>query len=1341
MRSIGIRVGTGLLMAAAVGGSASGQGAPSPSVAAPPPSATSSAEQTLLERAEYWRARGRGDLAGEALQQLLQSRPDHPQALYLLGLTRAGEGDTAGARQYLSRLRAAHPGQTARIAELEAALQTGASEPAEIVQARRLASAGRFDEAARSYREAFRGAEPPDRYALEYYQTLAGTRQGAAEARRGLEERVRTSGGSPQTRLALARVLTYREDTRQEGIRQLAELSANPAVASDARAAWRQALIWLGGGRSSRPLYDAYLAKFPNDTEIRNQRERQTATAPASRQPAPDRYAQVRARGFNELNSNNLAAAEESFRSVLRGRSNDRDALAGLGIVRLRQKEFREARDLLQRATSGSAAMRRKYGDALQSASFWAGMNEADAAVDAGRLDEAQSILEGLVRGGGSEVAAAHQLLGDVLFRRGQIAAAERQYRLALQRRPNDVPATLGLFNVYTAQGREGEALRLAEDLEARSSQIPNYSEVRSEVLRLKARQLEVIGDGDGAFESFQQAIVADPSNPWLRLDFARFLDKHGERDQAVAMIDSMVETTDAPPAALHAAAIFYNERRMYAEATSALDRIATSRQTQEMRQLRQQIYVDAEINRAKAIAEAGSPDEATRILERLNRSAPVTEEKTAAVAAALAEIGNTRRAQSLLRQQIVRGDKDAKTLLDYAGVLLRAGQDAEAAAYMQDLEARSDLTPEQRRQLRELNAGLAIAQADRAREREMYADAYDLLYPHLAESPEDPPLLMALARLYTSAGRPEDALGIYAAILERHPRNLDAIRGAVGAAIEAKNYSYASALLDEAVDYYPREPRIYYLMGEVARASGDNTTARRALETALELRQEELAKAASPVAGAGAAAVGNPFRNVGQGTSIGGFAPDRPARGANPFRTGARTGSLQSEDALSVADLVVRSSEAAERPVQIASADPDFAVGMSAPAGVQLAQASGSGYYTPPPFVNPADRQTRQPDNLLRDIEESLIEVRRETVPSAEAGIGLRYRDGDKGLDRLIETKGTVKGTFPTGELGRFTVTATPTHISAGSIDSDAATLARYGTNPLGGAVDPGSASDTGVGLGLGWDMGPFALDIGSTPLGFQEESVVGGISFAPALDEDWSLRLAVERRAVTDSVLSYAGMKDDRTGLEWGGVTRTGGSVDLSYDDGAFGAYAGAGFYVLDGNNVKDNDLFQISTGGYYRFINEADREFRAGVNLTYFSYDENLRRFTFGHGGYFSPQDFVSFSIPVEYTATRGKVTYAIGGAVGIQSWSEDSAPIFPNNPELQAALVGQAQFDPSIRTSYDSDDKVNVGFNIHGQVEYEVTPATSVGAAAAFDNAADWFEATGRVYMRHTFGADQ
>jgi cellulose synthase operon protein C len=53
-------------------------------------------------------------------------------------------------------------------------------------EAHRLAQAGRANDVAQRYRELFRGREPPDQSALEFYQTLAGTDQGYTEGRDGL---------------------------------------------------------------------------------------------------------------------------------------------------------------------------------------------------------------------------------------------------------------------------------------------------------------------------------------------------------------------------------------------------------------------------------------------------------------------------------------------------------------------------------------------------------------------------------------------------------------------------------------------------------------------------------------------------------------------------------------------------------------------------------------------------------------------------------------------------------------------------------------------------------------------------------------------------------------------------------------------------------------------------------------------------------------------------------------------------------------------------------------------------------------------------------------------------
>lgn len=95
--------------------------------AAIPPAAVhaaDSAEQILLDKANYWRLKDRADLARDALDKLLSANPIQPDALYAYGVLELQQGDVAEARGYLSRLRQAAPTDP-RVASLAGAIAAG----------------------------------------------------------------------------------------------------------------------------------------------------------------------------------------------------------------------------------------------------------------------------------------------------------------------------------------------------------------------------------------------------------------------------------------------------------------------------------------------------------------------------------------------------------------------------------------------------------------------------------------------------------------------------------------------------------------------------------------------------------------------------------------------------------------------------------------------------------------------------------------------------------------------------------------------------------------------------------------------------------------------------------------------------------------------------------------------------------------------------------------------------------------------------------------------------------------------------------------------------------------
>ncbi|MBV6861490.1 MULTISPECIES: cellulose biosynthesis protein BcsC [Xanthomonas] len=286
-------------------------------------------------------------------------------------------------------------------------------------------------------------------------------------------------------------------------------------------------------------------------------------------------------------------------------------------------------------------------------------------------------------------------------------------------------------------------------------------------------------------------------------------------------------------------------------------------------------------------------------------------------------------------------------------------------------------------------------------------------------------------------------------------------------------------------------------------------------------------------------------------------------------------------------------------------------------------------------------------------------------------------------------------------------------------------------------------SQDDTGVGVGVRYRNGGFSADVGSTPIGFQEQNLIGGVGYRGELGDTVSWSAEASRRAVTDSVLSFAGAQDARSGREWGGVTSTGLSLSATADNGLLGGYANLAAHRLQGNHVADNDHRQVDLGFYVHALETEHQSLTAGVNLTTMQYDKNLSGFTYGHGGYFSPQDYVDLGFPVHWSGrTAGQtVNWKVDASVGVQHFSTEASPYFPTDPTLQqaaydaaslAALLGLVNryTDPV----YAGESRTGVSYNLSGAAEWQVAPQLFLGGRLTFNNARDYNQFSSNLYLR-------
>lgn len=291
-------------------------------------------------------------------------------------------------------------------------------------------------------------------------------------------------------------------------------------------------------------------------------------------------------------------------------------------------------------------------------------------------------------------------------------------------------------------------------------------------------------------------------------------------------------------------------------------------------------------------------------------------------------------------------------------------------------------------------------------------------------------------------------------------------------------------------------------------------------------------------------------------------------------------------------------------------------------------------------------------------------------------------------------------------------------------------------------GAIDQSAQGNM---FGVGYEAGAWRVDVGSTPTTFPVHYLVGGIRYADTLDVAWlqtvgpgAAYVSVDfaRRPVTSSLLSFAGAHDPITGDVWGGVHRTGVDVYASHTVGVLNGYVGASAHRLEGEHVQANSEQRLRLGADRNFAQQADTILSAGVAVNYWRYAENEGFYTFGQGGYYSPQSYLSLSLPLEWADRYRELSWRLRGAIS-QSVSDDkTTPFYPVDPALQQQAVSTAQANALPSPFFGGGKGGGTGFSLGGMIEYRVAPAWAVGAQFEFDRSEFYTPNTFGLYLRYS-----
>lgn len=1297
-------------------------------------SADDLAARQLVEQARYWQQNAREDLAADAWRKLLRADANHPEALIRLGIIEARAGHAAQAGE-LYRRAAQLSSPPAGLADLETALKAGKNAPV-IDTARKQAQTGQAEEAVTSYRSALGTSKPTGQMGLEYYQTLGATRGGWEEARRGLEELVRADPDNQRYQLALAQHLTYRESGRREGIRRLTTLSQQQPADPEIQKSLHQALAWLNARRGDRALFTAYLSRYPQDEEIRQRLAGLDRPASTTGKKARELPNQV---GFRLLAQGQVEAAAQRFQAVLAKHPHDADALGGLGTVRLRQQAFGEAVGLLDRAMQSDPRHAVRWQQARNSAHYWTLLQQVLKARQAGQLLAVEDKLLEATRLDDKQVLG-QVLLGDLWLEKGQLPKAEAIYRSVLKTSDPDPGALRGLISVLMQSAREREALAMISSLdEATAAKVGGLNQLKAAALLKLAEADERATDYQGAAGKLETALSLDPASPWVRLALARQYQRQGDVARADATLDTLLQAKPELVDALHARALLYAEQKRWPDSLNALERIPVAARSAKIVEDQRRFSVNAQLQRAQQLLEQGNRQAAEAAIRQAQAGAGQDASLLVLVAAGWSKLGQAGEAYRLMREVLKSAPpENIDARLQYAGILLDTQQDVELAGVLRDLAEARRLSAVQQEDLNKVILAYTLRQADGLRQAGRLAQAYDTLRPALEQS-DDPRLLMALARIYNDAGEPRKALLLAEGVIAREPNDLDHRLFASGVALGAKAPEKALAHAQAALKIAPNNPRALAAAGRAERESGNARQALAYFEKAQALERAALAPAGpvgtvafndapSAPALAGSSAWKDrplPGRFKLDGKRQGG-APDSYPAASKEARTGL----------LPVPEIAVRAAggDALILTPQLTLPPANLPVpaALTARAGPQRRVATGP---VPPAAVSAADQGNAGEPALAEEID--AIKLRLATT--IDGGVVFRSRSGESGLGRLNQVEMPVELTIPIDQNGTFTLRLTPTLLSPGALNGlDPGTTAKIGSaalGPLVGNLNLVPEQDaSGLAIAVGYRDENLALNIGTTPLGFLVSHVVGGLRFSSHLDS-LTLRGTVNRAAVTDSMLSYAGMRDPRTQEIWGGVVKSGGQFGFTYGGDESGVYADLGGATLTGQRVKDNTEFEASLGAYWRVYQTSDSKLTLGLNLTALAYRDNLGFFTLGHGGYFSPQQYFSLGVPWDMAGRRGALSYQVGGELGVQKFSQDRVAYFPNDASMQNAWVAKA--GATYPTYYEAESGSGLGYKLHGAFEYPLTSKFILGGRLGFENSRNYAQQTGMLYLRYAF----
>ncbi|HEX4880416.1 MAG TPA: cellulose synthase subunit BcsC-related outer membrane protein [Limnobacter sp.] len=344
---------------------------------------------------------------------------------------------------------------------------------------------------------------------------------------------------------------------------------------------------------------------------------------------------------------------------------------------------------------------------------------------------------------------------------------------------------------------------------------------------------------------------------------------------------------------------------------------------------------------------------------------------------------------------------------------------------------------------------------------------------------------------------------------------------------------------------------------------------------------------------------------------------------------------------------------------------------------------------------------------------------------------------DGDPGVSFIRSTEIPLQLDMPLDYEKNLFLRMDTFRAEAGRASADAINFGQLGTTVANDpAIDANRLAQNHRGhvVGVGLETENWRIDLGSTVGDMPVTDWVGGVQWRTDVGEAGSLRVDLARRMVSGSVLSTTGAIDPLTGQAWGGARRNGVSAVYYTPLSPTMDFVGIGrANLITGKNIPDNTEVNLQ-GILSKTVYQAPgHKVEVGASLFLWSFDKNLRFYTFGQGGYYSPQAFGSLSLPITWTGNTNGWSWQVQARVGASESREDATELYPLNPGLAQAAA--ALGNPTQDTGGPGGGVSN---GLRLSLERRLLPSLVVGGLFEIDRSEGYNPDRALVYLKYSFG---